>query len=344
MVMLNPFGLGRVPQKLFEAYLLLYASLFLLFAYLSPIAFSVVLTAFAIIIVLEPVAGWLIRRRRMRFAMANALTLIVFFSCVMLLFLFLVPSTLKEANGFFRFVEDFFEKRQWEAFFHWSPETKEMLSPTIDKVYPKLIAYFGSFISNVQKSSMTLLNFVFYVVLVTAYWTFFFPSFKKAVLHLFPKTTYSEATRFFRELYYQLKRYLSALILVATFVGIVVGVFLLFIGSRYALILGFWAFFTNFIPIVGVALELIPLLILCFSLGVGKSIALLIAIGIIHPVAFILFLNLMKGVVQLNPVVIILLILVFSQLFGIVGSLIAVPIGIIFRVYWKSFIAPRLSA
>jgi len=115
--MLNPFGLGRAPQKLFEAYLLLYASLFLLFAYLSPIAFSVVLTAFAIIIVLEPVAGWLIRRRRMRFAMANALTLIVFFSCVMLLFLFLVPSTLKEANGFFRFVEDFFRKTPVGGFF-----------------------------------------------------------------------------------------------------------------------------------------------------------------------------------------------------------------------------------
>jgi len=64
----------------------------------------------------------------------------------------------------------------------------------------------------------------------------------------------------------------------------------------------------------------------------------------VHPVAFIMFLNLMKGVVQLNPVVIILLILVCSQLFGIVGSLIAVPVGIMFRVYWRSFIVPRLSA
>ncbi len=342
--MLNPFGSERSPKRFFEAYLLLYASLILLFAYLSPLAFSVALTSFAIILVLEPVAGWLTRKRGIRFTTANAFVLIVFFSCVMLLFLFLVPSTLKEASGFFRFAEDFFEKRQWETFFNWSQETKEMLTPTIDKIYPRLIAYLGSFVAGAQKSSMTLLSFIFYVVLVTAYWTFFFPSFKKAILRLFPKTTYLDAAQFFRELYFQLKRYLSALILVATFVGIVVGLFLLFIGSRYALILGFWAFFTNFIPIVGVALELIPLLILCFSLGVGKSIALLAAIGIIHPCAFILFLNLMKGVVQLNPVVIILLIMVCSQLFGIVGALVAVPIGIIFRVYWKSFITPRLSA
>lgn len=342
--MRNPFDKNRPPKLLFEAYLLFYVSLILLFGYLSPLAFSVVLTAFAIIIVLEPVAGWLIHKRRMRFVLAHALTLIVFFSCVLLLFAFLVPSTLKEAGGFFRFVEDFFGKRRWETFFQLRPETKELLSPTIDKIYPKLLSFFESFVSGLQKSSMTLLNFIFYVVLVTAYWTFFFPSFKKSILHLFPKTTTEEARRFLRELYHQLKRYLSSLILVATFVGIVIGIFLLIIGSQYALILGFWGFFTNFISIVGVALELIPLLILCFSLGIGKSVALLVLISIVHPVAFIMFLNLMKGVVQLNPVVIILLILVCSQLFGIVGSLIAVPVGIKFRVYWRSFIVPRLSA
>jgi len=78
--MRNPFDKNRPPKLLFEAYLLFYVSLILLFGYLSPLAFSVVLTAFAIIIVLEPVAGWLIHKRRMRFVLAHALTLIVFFS------------------------------------------------------------------------------------------------------------------------------------------------------------------------------------------------------------------------------------------------------------------------
>jgi predicted PurR-regulated permease PerM len=344
MVMQGFFTDNRHPMHRLEIYILVYGAILLCLAFLSPIAFAVVLASFAIIVVLEPFVSWLQTSRKIGHTTAHIIALLVFFAAILLLFLFLLPNTIREANGFFRFLNDFFTQKQWQPFFKKHPELMETLSPTIEKIYPKLMVNFDRFMLDIQRSSMTILSFIFYTLLVTVYWSFFFKSFKAVSLSLFPVSIRDEAAMFLKELYYQLKRYLFALVVVATIVGIIFGVFLTIIGSRYSVILGFWAFFTNFIPIVGVIFEIIPLFILCFSLGIGKSIALLLAVGIIHPFAFILFLNLMKGAIQINPVVIILLILVFSQLFGIVGSIIAVPAGIVIRVYWRSFIAPRLAA
>jgi len=108
--------------------------------------------------------------------------------------------------------------------------------------------------------------------------------------------------------------------------------------------MGLWAAFTNLIPIVGVPLEFIPLLLLAVSTqNILLVIILLIVLTIVHAAAFILFLVFMKGYNRINPVMIILMIVVAGQLFGLFGAIIAVPFAILIKMLWIHFISPLLD-
>jgi len=131
--------------------------------------------------------------------------------------------------------------------------------------------------------------------------------------------------------------------LVALIVGISFGVFLLFIGVKYSLLLGVWAAITNLIPIVGVVLEIIPLLLTGVSMGLKAVVTIAIAVAVVHTTAFVIFLKLMKGYIKINPVVMIFMILLSTQIFGMIGAFIAVPLTIVIRLYWQYFIYPWLE-
>ncbi|HIP92408.1 MAG TPA: AI-2E family transporter, partial [Thermotoga sp.] len=64
---------------------------------------------------------------------------------------------------------------------------------------------------------------------------------------------------------------------------------------------------------------------------------------IIHSIAFILFIHLMKGYAKLNPINIIFSILFFGKVFGFLGVFIAVPLAIYVQIIWKRFIDPILE-
>ena len=112
---------------------------------------------------------------------------------------------------------------------------------------------------------------------------------------------------------------------------------------KYKTLLSFWAGITNFIPIVGVVIEFIPLIIVGASLGILKLIILLMSMALIHGAAFIIFLFLMKGYAKINPVLIILSILIMGHWLSIVGALIAVPTLMAIQIFWKMFVQPELE-
>lgn len=321
--------------------LIFYASLLMLLAFLFPFVFGTFLTTIAIVIFLEPFSVILSKKFKLNRSISNAFTLILFFSSLALLLVFLIPSLVKETANFYEMVAKFFEKREWEELL---PATLAgRLTQLFSLFEPKLLRLLESIISTATKVTPQLFTFLFYVILGSVYLMYNFKGLRKGMPYLFPRSCRKEASLFLRDVYVQLRQYIISISIVALFVAISLGLLLWYLGSRYAILLSFWGFVTNYVPIVGVFLEFIPLFLMTFSLGLKASIILGVGVFVIHVVAFLIFLRLMGGYIKINPVAIIFLIMLFSSALDILGALIAVPCGIVFKIFWVRFLSPVLN-
>lgn len=116
--------------------------------------------------------------------------------------------------------------------------------------------------------------------------------------------------------------------------AVMVSVMLAALKVPYALLIGVAAGFLNLVPYLGAIIGFIPSVALALAYN-GWENALFVAIlfGVIQQVDgnFILP-RIMKDNVLLSPLVIIIAILVFSALFGVMGTFLAVPIAAMARV------------
>jgi predicted PurR-regulated permease PerM len=113
-------------------------------------------------------------------------------------------------------------------------------------------------------------------------------------------------------------------------------IYLLLLVMRvpFALLIGALAGLLNFVPYVGAVIGFIPSVLLALAyhgwqsaliVGLGFAVIQQIDGNVIEP-------RVMKAQVQLSPVVLIASILIFTGLFGVVGTFIAVPVSAMLRV------------
>lgn len=167
---------------------------------------------------------------------------------------------------------------------------------------------------------------------------------KRYSVRLYPNHSRDVAKGFLKDTYRSLQRYVNTILVISLMVGFLVGIVVRLLSLNYSILMGFWAAITNLIPIVGVALEVIPLFLLAASVqNLGILIVLALVLIAVHSIAFVFFLKLMKGYGRINPVAIIFMIIIFGQILGVVGAFIAVPIAIVFKHFWEHFISPWLD-
>ncbi|MCD6545125.1 MAG: AI-2E family transporter [Thermotogae bacterium] len=341
--MMNNFLMQGGPKKIAARFILLYGLIFLLLSFIYPDVFTIIVSTMAIVLIIDPIVEVLMKLRGMVRMFAIIMALLIFFLSILSLIVLLTPSVIEQAGNFYNFMVNFFENKQWEGYFSKYPDIQKSVSDILIKIQPKFLDFVANAISNITKMTPQIISFLFYVILGSIYLAFYFPEFKRKIGIIFPQIARREALDFLRETYLQLRQFVISLFLVALIVGISFGVFLLFIGVKYSLLLGVWAAITNLIPIVGVVLEIIPLLLTGVSMGLKAVVTIAIAVAVVHTTAFVIFLKLMKGYIKINPVVMIFMILLSTQIFGMIGAFIAVPLTIVIRLYWQYFIYPWLE-
>jgi predicted PurR-regulated permease PerM len=122
--------------------------------------------------------------------------------------------------------------------------------------------------------------------------------------------------------------------------GVVVGLFLQWLGVEYALMLGFMAGITRAIPIIGPILGGIPIVGLALvSNGVGVALTVLAFFTFLHfAESKFIMPKLIGDRMELHPVVIIVVLLIGQEFGGLLGMFFAPPLAAIVRVmirrYW----------
>jgi len=161
-------------------------------------------------------------------------------------------------------------------------------------------------------------------------------------LALVPRSFRTDADNAGRLAFGTLIAYVRSTVLVATFDGVFVTVWLLVLSVPLALPLGVLVFFGAFIPLVGAFISG-ALAVLVAFVTQGPIVALMVLAGIIavQQIEAHLFAPLVMGrMVRVHPLAIVLAISAGAVVFGLIGAIVAVPIVAVIHTV-SSYLASR---
>lgn len=123
-----------------------------------------------------------------------------------------------------------------------------------------------------------------------------------------------------------ISRYISGVSIDALIIGCLAYIGYSVIGLRYALVFAIFSGLANLIPYVGPSIGLIPMVISNLFTDPQKMIIAVIYMLIIQQVdGNILYPRIVGGVMKVHPITILVLLLLSSNIYGVVGMIVAVP-------------------
>jgi AI-2 transport protein TqsA len=134
----------------------------------------------------------------------------------------------------------------------------------------------------------------------------------------------------------RVRRYLVRLVSLSVLTGLLVGLALMLLGVRFALVFGFLAFLLNFIPNIGALIATLlplPIVILSPDLSITEQVlALVVPAGIQFFIGSLIQPRLYGGALNLHPVTVLLALVFFGMIWGIIGAFLAMPITGVIKI------------
>ena len=177
-------------------------------------------------------------------------------------------------------------------------------------------------------------------VITASYFTALVPLISGNLWRFFPRTGRRKAITFMAAFYGDLRHFIGGQVIIALFVGLLMGIGMAIAGIPNALFLGFLAGITNFIPFLGVIIAGIPALLVGLThaglWGLAKVGIVIIITNQFE--SWVLAPRIQGKRMRLNWFLIIIAIFFFAQVLGVAGVLLAIPMLIFFRNFWTQYI------
>lgn len=320
-------------------FLLAYFFGFSLFYGMAPSIIGAITFGWYLSLIIEIPARQLYKMRFFSYRLSVAFSTLFVFAILIFGVGSLVPIVLKEGEKLFTLLSNYVGGFELPALLSESTLGKE-LSNALQGAGGKLLertAQFGvQLVNAIFRSLPDFTTGLIVFILTAGYFTYTVPSLKQNLWRLFPQSGYPKAFRFLAEVYGDVRHFIAGQILIALFIGVIVGVGLALVGIPYSLFLGFISGITNFIPYLGVIAAAVPAVVLGLShqgwIGILKVIIVLAAANQIE--GWILSPRIQGSRMKLNWFVIILSILLSGAVFGLIGILIAIPLVVFFKKFW----------
>jgi putative permease len=186
-----------------------------------------------------------------------------------------------------------------------------------------------------------LSSFFEWLLLVPMFLYFFFfqsKRFSNNFMRSIPNSIFEKTYVLFSQFNTKFGEYIIAKFIEATILGTLVTIGLLVVGFPYAFVLGFIAGVTNILPYIGPVLGIIPAVLVVF-LNMDSDVSLL-GMGVVFLVAnlidmVLVFPLLVSKVVNLNPIIVVVSVIVGGQLAGVVGMIVIIPFIAFFKLLFQ---------
>jgi predicted PurR-regulated permease PerM len=168
-------------------------------------------------------------------------------------------------------------------------------------------------------------------------------SLKREFIFLVPRRRVREGLLILRETGEIMRHYIIGQAILAVIAGVVTGVGLHWLGVNFALALGVWSAVTRVIPVVGPVLGGIPVVLLATLQSWQIGMWVLVFFTLMHLFeSKVLMPKILGYHMHLHPAIIIIVLLIGSEFFGLMGMFLAPPVAAIIKVLVNYYvIRPR---
>lgn len=318
--------------------LLILTAIFLYFAYLIADIFIILAISVLLALILAPFVHQL-EEQGINRTLSTLLIFIAFFFIIYLALSVVVPKLIYQMDQLITSLKGFSINEELKVLegkilrvfpFFAHGEISDRIQKFVSSQLTNTITHFYDYVSGLVS--------VVAVLVIVPFITFFLlkdsNKIKRELIHLAPNKFFEPAYWILKRVTLQLGRFVRGWIFDATFVGVVLGFGFWIIGIPNALPLGVIAGLGHLIPYFGPVVGAVPAAIISIiytgDLSQIPLIILLVAItytvdnGIVQPYVF-------SKSVDMHPIAIILLIIAGSQLFGLLGMLLAVPAATVIK-------------
>ncbi|OFZ73264.1 MAG: hypothetical protein A2451_04910 [Bdellovibrionales bacterium RIFOXYC2_FULL_39_8] len=275
-------------------------------------------------------------QRLERLGLSRTLAITLIFAAIVIITIYpiikLLPILAEEAENFQYYIPKI-EKFIGATYVNLRNEVYQRTGLELgDKTLIDLVTYLkdGSrnLLMNLPQYLASLLEWMLLVPLFLFFYMKEVESVKRAILRLTPNSIFEKFYFLSHQFNNQLGGYIFAKIVEASIVGIIITTGLWIMEIRFAFLLGLIAMITNIIPYVGPILGLFPAILLALAeYGISSNfwaVIILYAIANVIDLALV-FPILVSKIVDLHPLLVVASVILGSQLLGVVGMVISIP-------------------
>lgn len=331
------------PKKVAMYFTIAYTTIFIVLSLLYKNFFNTILFTFISVMIVDAVAILMTRIFRIPKKLSIIISLVICFSVFIWGLVTIIPTAFTQLASFYTLITDIIEKRTWEQYIQNNQQLLDMLNSLVDFIKPSINQLANYLLKVIASQIPGALVVLFFTMLGIIYVSLYSNRIIQVIPLMYPKKCREHIVKFVEELKVNMRRFIGVITLNAIIVGLAFFILFKVMNTHYAPLIAFWAFLTNFIPIVGVIFEFIPVFLFSLSLGLEGMLWVLFFSIIIHLGVFVLFFEIMKGYAKANPVVMIFSILLTGEIFGPVGVFFGVPVAVFVVVFYKQFVHPQFE-
>lgn len=213
-----------------------------------------------------------------------------------------------------------------------------------------LVEIAGGYVQRVLKfvtSSVGVVMELFLIPVLAFYFLLDYRSITSEIYGAIPRKGLRDALRIGRRLGKILQSYVIGQLILCGIAGILTGLFLWALGMPYVLVLALFAAITRAIPVIGPVVSGIPIVLvgLLYSDRLDMALILLVFITVMHfAESKFVMPRLIGDRLHLRPAVVIIVLLIGAEFFGLIGMFLAAPVAAIIRdIIRYYYILPRRS-
>ena len=305
--------------------------------------------------ILLPAVRWLEQaipwRWRRRFPVASRVTAIsiIYLAVIGILagiFALILPSALQQTSELLQNLPGIYSNAR-QAVEEFTAEFSKDIPESIQLQIEGMFTQFGDLLLSMIQSAITgslstvadALRFIIGLAIVPVLLFYLLKDGERIVggfYGLFPKNVRVHCVRIGAMVNRSLGAYIRAQLTLMLFVGLFVFFGMRLLGIEFAVLLGLIAGITESVPIVGPILGAVPGIIITLATAPDKIIwAIAVYLGTQLVENYLLVPRIQGRAVHMHPIVIMALLIIASETFGIIGILAAVPVGSVARdVFW----------
>ena len=180
---------------------------------------------------------------------------------------------------------------------------------------------------------------LFSILILAIYMSIDWENIKKGFITLFPETTRYKLTKMFAEIEDNVGIWLRGQLILMLLIGVMSYVAVVLIDVEFPLALGIIAGLLEIVPMLGPVISAVVAALVAVIESPVKALLVIFAFTIIQQLeGNIIVPKVMQRVSGFSPIIILIALLVGSNLFGIIGAVIAVPVLMVGAIIIKNIL------